>query len=1224
MAIDHELTFCSQAAGWMNEILSSRPELPFGQVKIEQSASGSNKRRDLTVYDRSGGVAITGEVKLPYMVDGISPFNESVVEDAIKKALKVGSEFFLTWNVNRIVLWKTDQPGIRLEERSIYDQTLTRVRDATDLSSPAFQDDIRRGLIPFLERAAAAFRGDAPLDRKPLDTFFISVLEAGLERPILTVQHAIERRYAQDGPFKVKLDRWMRDTQGWHLSDDELIRRDNLERAAKFSCYVLVNKIVFYLAMRRRWTKLKLLRLPVSVSTAKRLQETLVNAFTDAMRLSRDYETIFKGDFGDELPFTADDAVPAWRDLLDSVERFDFTKLNYDVIGPIFERLISPEERHRYGQHYTKPEVVDLINAFCIRDANANVMDPACGGGTFLVRAYARKKYLAAKSGTVLTHTDALSQLMGTDISAYATHLTTMNLATRDLIDDQNYPLVAQKDFFDVSPDRVVLTVPLGSGGKHGQMLPVYIPPLDAVVGNPPYVRQEEISIPPTAEFKGRIKITTKGLDQIKKEQKAYKQHLSGLAAAFAPDIAFSGRSDLHVYFWPHVAKFLKDDAYFGFLTSSGWLDVEYGFRLQEFVLKNFAVLAIFESQLEPWFTGARVTTCAAILRREKDATKRRESLVRFVQIRSLMSDIFPASQNEEQRQAAAEALRGRIENLTADVIDPHWRVRVVRQGDLWDAGVKNALMVGKIGDGEDDDDAEVTASTKSKKSKTAHGHYFGGKWGVHLRAPDLYFELAERFANRLVPLSFIAEVRFGVKTGCDKFFFVRDVTQEHLGRHQTPKEFKGRWGILPIQTDRIRVVRAGDGSDHLIEARYLEPEVHNLMETNGVHGIKIDPADLRLQVFLCGDTRAKLKHTQALKYILWGEKEGFDTGSTVKGRASDTREWYDLTTDRRGAMFWPKAQQYRHIVPINDGQLLCNCNLYDVYPLDVDSTVLCGVLNSTLVAMHKHLFGRWAGTEGNLKTEVVDVKMMPVPDVRQATRPVAKRISTALDAMTKRKTRNLTDEFSDPARLALDDAVLELLGLTDAAERKAIRDRLYAEMTTMHRAIRDKELRANENKKRTKRGGSPSPEAMAAEIWDALDTSLIRRFPEDFYGAEIKDAETIELHDGKAKVVLRPIMGLVELEMGSHLVELEKEQRAQLALAAHECGRRGPVMIPHDPAACSTALKHYREYAEHMRTEFHQQAAEKTASEKLAAKVLAILEKRLGQFGNRGTPAFS
>ena len=146
MDVDHELTFCSDVAGWLNEMLSARPDLPFSRVKIEQSVRGSRKRRDLTVYDRSSRVAITGEVKLPYMEDGLSPFNEKVVEDAIKKAVKVGAPFFLTWNVNRLVLWKTDQPGMRLEDRSIYDQTVTRVRNATDLAATAFQERCSQGI----------------------------------------------------------------------------------------------------------------------------------------------------------------------------------------------------------------------------------------------------------------------------------------------------------------------------------------------------------------------------------------------------------------------------------------------------------------------------------------------------------------------------------------------------------------------------------------------------------------------------------------------------------------------------------------------------------------------------------------------------------------------------------------------------------------------------------------------------------------------------------------------------------------------------------------------------------------------------------------------------------------------------------------------------------------------------------------------------------------------
>lgn len=116
--VDHELTFCSDAAGWMNAELSSRPELAFGQVKIEQSARGSAKRRDLTIYDRSGKIAITGEVKLPYMVDGSSPYNEKVVEDAHTKASRVGAAYFITWNVNRIVLWHEKNRLIHLKARN--------------------------------------------------------------------------------------------------------------------------------------------------------------------------------------------------------------------------------------------------------------------------------------------------------------------------------------------------------------------------------------------------------------------------------------------------------------------------------------------------------------------------------------------------------------------------------------------------------------------------------------------------------------------------------------------------------------------------------------------------------------------------------------------------------------------------------------------------------------------------------------------------------------------------------------------------------------------------------------------------------------------------------------------------------------------------------------------------------------------------------------------------
>lgn len=73
--------------------------------------------------------------------------------------------------------------------------------------------------------------------------------------------------------------------------------------------------------------------------------------------------------------------------------------------------------------------------------------------------------------------------------------------------------------------------------------MPVQLPPVDAVVGNPPYVRQEKVGKADKPKYAERI------------------------GEAF-PGTRFTGRADLHCYFWPHAARFLKDGGYFGFLTA--------------------------------------------------------------------------------------------------------------------------------------------------------------------------------------------------------------------------------------------------------------------------------------------------------------------------------------------------------------------------------------------------------------------------------------------------------------------------------------------------------------------------------------------------------------------------------------------------------------------------------------------------------------------------------
>ena len=657
-----EWEFTGGVMSHINLILSDHPELPFQEARIETRKKGKRERRDLALFDKGGRIVLTGEVKTPDSPEGRSPFQQGVVEDAHAKADAVGVDYNFTWNVNRFVLWKTYEHGKPITERYVEHFAVlpSPIHDADETLHPRVRAQIDEFLLKFLERFAALLSGEQPMPLLPLDEKFILVYEASLEQPVAQTLAAIGQFYARNKDFKRRLDNWMRDEQGWVLSSDEAILRENLERAAKFSCYVLANKIVFYKALRRRFTRLRQLRVPKSIAEGLALGRYLAELFKQAIEVTGDYETVFQGSFGDSLPFLNNVAVDSWRDLSEQTDSFDFTQINHEIIGLIFERLLSTEERHKYGQHYTRSEVVDLINAFCIRKPEARVLDPACGGGTFLVRAYARKKAL---SGGQLYHRDLLSQLYGFDISSYPVHLTTINLVTRDLIDEANYPLVARRDFFKVRRNDAPFSLPSGDSGRPLAT----IGKVDAVVGNPPYIRQEKIT-----EYYGA----------------EYKRYLQNeIAKKEAPGAALSGRSDLLVYFFPHAASFLEDGGYLGLLTSSTWLDTAYGFRLQKYLLDNFEIIAIFESASEPWFTGARVTTAATILRRQTDPAKRAANTVHFVKIQRELSDILKGYEDDEARRQFFERLRDHVESLQTNETTADWRIRCVNQGELYKLG---------------------------------------------------------------------------------------------------------------------------------------------------------------------------------------------------------------------------------------------------------------------------------------------------------------------------------------------------------------------------------------------------------------------------------------------------------------------------------------------------------------------------------------------------------
>ena len=186
------------------------------------------------------------------------------------------------------------------------------------------------------------------------------------------------------------------------------------------------------------------------------------------------------------------------------------------------------------------------------------------------------------------------------------------------------------------------------------------------------------------------------------------------------------------------------------------------------------------------------------------------------------------------------------------------------------------------------------------------------------------------------------------------------------------------------------------------------------------------------------------------------------------------------------------------------------------------------GILNSSFVVLSKFLYGRPVGNEGNLKTEVIDVTMMPVPDPRGSNPDALLRVSSAFEKMKERSalqflserrmrrmayTKAGRDASFRTSRIFLNSTwTTAVLSTTRSSKcsawvmraRKALLDGLYDHLREFFENGRQKEELAISNKNRSKRKAALSPNEIAGQILAEVKSGqghLLRAF-RDFVDA--------------------------------------------------------------------------------------------------------------------------
>lgn len=980
------------------------------------------ERADILLYDNNNSPILFIELKDPIAPDGRSVFNYSIIGREFERSRKIGTTYFGICNFieGNLIHTVSNEDWILEEGDLLTLNELNRLRNNFNISN-----EIESKLIVivdwYLDRFLEIKAGKIK-QTKPIDELFIYKLKSLIRGYIDDISDTVWQKFIKDKSFKKKISEHSK-TQQWTIPQEY----EEVENITYISILLLISKLIFYKAL----FDFKVYHIPALVVDGNITKPTEFRDyiwekyFYRLIRETTGFELLIgdKEEIINQIPFLSDSIIDLISGIILSEEKYDFSKIKFDIIGRIFEELIREDERHKLGQYFTPSTVVDLINSFCIRTGKEKILDPSCGSGTFLVRAYDRKKRLQKK---FVYHGKLISQIFGYDISSYATYLSILNLSILDM-SDYDPPNIIRQDFFEIESKNM---------------------DFDAIIGNPPYTRQEEI-------------------DEFIEGEKEKINKVIEYDWGFSP----KKNTSLYGHFFYHAGKMLKDHGYFGFITSNSWLDTSYGIEIQQWMLNHFKIVAIIDSKVERFFTSADVNTNITILHRVggnngdnrtkvkgdyvKDEQERDNNLVRFVYLKKKLFDIVNIYGNED-------GLRDFIENTIEFYEDENMRIVIVKQVDL--------------------------------KSES--------KWGKFLRAPQVYWDIMQKGEDKWKALGELSDVRFGIKTGANEFFIVEDVSSviNDTQIFAVRNNIDSYTNIKNIIKANLRIIKTHKFNElWLIEKNYL----FSVVDTpRGVNEYQINN-DIVNKLLLIHLDKDKLEYSCPYleRYIKWGESKEYNARPSCESRDF----WYDL-----GEKTLPNLHFNYMIHDVGRtfiGKVFSNNNFHNIYSKKNADSIFY-FMNSSIFWLFQNLALRLNLGEGVGKIENYELEQLPICLIKKSKFKSIKidKVKSVFEELGTNKIEEFDISKVNPERLKLDNLILETIGYTNPDERKTILNELYISLID----IIHSRLEKSKSVKKIKKNGKKTDIVIYVEsLKELINDNSIK--PENNYEFYLKLEEQVK-----------------------------------------------------------------------------------------------------------------
>lgn len=542
---------------------------------VEGLTPGSLRRPDVVIRrDADGSALATGEAKRPDTPEGAHPLISSEVRDAIEKAQMRAAPLCFTTNFFEIAVFDARDEHFASDLDRLQGNLIPLVNPAT-ASAPSWWISLPSaekahltiiGLRQLFERLRHSLREPVARDINEITLHVFSRTTDRLLQPLFEAFLAERDSNAIPGTVVSHALR-----SHLNIAEDAEARYLVAQGIAE-----VLTAALFYRNIAAHFSLSRLLA-GTSPSNSRLLVTRLTRSFTVAIDRSGDYEPIFQLSPAAAwvLSHGGQPVLQLWKNLFDFIDQIDFTTVSSDVVGSIFERLISPERRHEMGQHYTDARVARSMTRWAVQSPDAQVADVACGAGTFLVETW---RHLA---GSGRTHAEILAQVLGNDVDPFAVHLATVNMATREIYQGSNYPAIRMGDAFDIRPGSEILSVT----PKIGQPVRINWPTggVDAIVGNPPY------SESPT-------------------DEDSLRQSLAQLG--YPPPAGMAG--NLAAWFGLLANALTKDAGRWALVLPTGVLQNSNTGPWRSWLRQHFNVV-VWHTEDDVWFSDARVATCVIL-----------------------------------------------------------------------------------------------------------------------------------------------------------------------------------------------------------------------------------------------------------------------------------------------------------------------------------------------------------------------------------------------------------------------------------------------------------------------------------------------------------------------------------------------------------------------------------------------------------------------------------